>query len=53
MGRITGKVADGVYTPKSDGTVAEVIDTYLASAAFEREANTTLSYSKALLPVVD
>lgn len=53
VGRITGKVADGVYTPKWDGTVAEVIDTYLASAAFEREANTTLSYSKALLPVVD
>lgn len=33
--------------------MAEVIDAYLASAAFEREANTVLSYTKALLPVCD
>jgi integrase len=51
VGRITGKVADGTYVAKWDGTVAEVIDSYLKSAEFEHEANTVLSYSKALLPV--
>jgi integrase len=51
VARITGKVADGTYVAKWDGTVAEVLDDYLKSAAFEREANTVLSYTKALLPV--
>ena len=51
VARITGKVADRTYTPKWDGTVAEVLDDYLKSAAFEKEANTRLSYEKALLPV--
>jgi integrase len=50
VARITGKVADGTYTPRWDGLVSEVIDDYLKSAAFEREANTRLSYTKALLP---
>ncbi|MGH3218978.1 MAG: tyrosine-type recombinase/integrase [Streptosporangiaceae bacterium] len=53
VARITGQVASGTYTARWDGTVAEVIDAYLKSAAFEREANTALSYSKALLPVRD
>jgi integrase len=51
VSRITGQVADGTYTPRWDGTVVEVVDGYLRSAAFEREANTVLSYTKALLPV--
>jgi hypothetical protein len=51
VARITGQVADKKYTPRWDGTVGEMLDDYLKSACFEREANTALSYSKALLPV--
>jgi integrase len=50
IARITGKVADGSYTPRWDGTVNDVADAYLASALFEREANTAVSYTNALLP---
>jgi integrase len=51
--RIGVAVDNRTYVKPWDGTVAEVIDAYLASAAFEREANTVLSYTKALLPVRD
>jgi hypothetical protein len=51
VARITGQVADKTYTPKWDGTVADVVDDYLASASFERSANTIVSYANALLPV--
>jgi integrase len=52
VARITGKVADRIYVRPRDDTVAEVIDAYLASRAItKREANTRLSYAKALLPV--
>jgi len=49
--RIGAAVDKGTYTRPWDGTVAEVLDAYLVSAAFEKEANTVLSYTKALLPV--
>ena len=51
VARVTGKVADGTYVPRWDGDINAMIDAYLKSATFEREANTALSYSKALLPV--
>jgi integrase len=51
VARITGQVAGGTYTPKWDGTVSEMCDDYLKSAAFEREANTRVSYTNALKPV--
>lgn len=53
VARVTGQVATGTYTPRWDGTVSEMLDAYLKSAVFDREANTALSYSKALLPVRD
>jgi integrase len=53
VARITGKVADKIYTPKWDGTVAEVLDDYLKSAGFEKADNTVVSYTKALLPARD
>ena len=51
VARITGQVSDGTYTARWDGSVSQLCDDYLASACFEKEANTALSYTKALLPV--
>jgi hypothetical protein len=51
--RIGTAVDNGTYARPWDGTVAEVLDDYLKAAAFEREANTVLSYTKALLPARD
>jgi integrase len=50
IARITGRVADGTYVPRWDGTVAEVVDAYEKSALFEKAANTRVSYRNALLP---
>jgi hypothetical protein len=51
--RIGVAVDKGTYTKPWDGTVAEILDDYLESVAFERGANTGLSYAKALLPARD
>jgi len=54
VARITGKVADRTYVRPRDDTVSDVLDAYLASRKItKREANTRLSYAKALLPVRD
>ena len=50
LARITGRVADGTYTPRWDGTLNDVVDAYEKSALFEKAANTAVSYRNALLP---
>jgi integrase len=49
--RIGHQVRTGEYVARWDGTVNELCDDYLASALFEREANTAASYTDAFLPV--
>ena len=49
--KIGHAVDRGTYVKPWDGLVNDVLDAYLKSALFEREANTALSYTKALLPV--
>ena len=53
IARITGARASGTYVHPWNGTVIELIDAHLKSATFERAANTTLNYEKALLPARD
>ena len=50
LARVTGRVADGTYTPRWDGTLNDVVDAYEKSALFEKAANTAVSYRNALLP---
>ena len=49
--RLTGQLADGRFTDRTAATVNDALDAYLASALFEREAATAVSYTGALLPV--
>lgn len=51
--RLTGQMVEGRHTDRSRMTVSEALDAYLASALFEREAATRVSYAGALLPVRD
>jgi integrase len=44
VARITGKVDDGAYVPRWDGTVGELLDNWLASACFEKAEATKASY---------
>jgi integrase len=53
LARLTGQIADGKFTDRTDMTVNEALDAYLESACFERAANTRVSYAGALLPVRD
>jgi hypothetical protein len=48
--RLTGQMVEGRHTDRSRMTVSEALDAYLASALFEREAATRVSYAGALLP---
>jgi integrase len=50
LARIGHETRTGTYVRPWDGTVAELLDGYLASATFEREANTKASYRHALAP---
>jgi integrase len=49
--RLTGQLADGRFTDRTAATVNDALDAYLASALFEREQATKVSYTGALLPV--
>jgi integrase len=51
LGRLTGAVADGTFVDRSRETLSQALDKYLASAVFERSANTAASYRNCLLPV--
>jgi integrase len=51
LARLTGQMVEGKHTDRSRMTVNEALDAYLASALFEREAATGVSYRGALLPV--
>jgi integrase len=53
LARLTGQMVEGRHTDRSRMTVSEALDAYLASALFEREAATKVSYAGALLPVRD
>ena len=48
LATITHQVNEGSYVPRWDGTVNQLLDDYLKSATFEREANTKASYRDAL-----
>lgn len=48
--RIRHQARDGTYVGRWNGTVAEVIDAYLATALFEKEENTKVAYATALKP---
>ena len=49
--RLTGQLVSGTFTDRTAATVNDALDAYLASALFEREAATRVSYTGALLPV--
>lgn len=51
LARICHETRTGAYVRPWDGTVNELLDDYLRSATFEREANTAASYRHAFLPV--
>ena len=51
--RLTGQLVTGTFTDRTAATVNDALDAYLASALFEREAATKVSYAGALLPVRD
>jgi integrase len=51
--RLTGQLVTGTFTDRTAATVSDALDAYLASALFEREAATKVSYRSALLPVRD
>jgi integrase len=51
LARIGHETRTGAYVKPWDGTVSELLDDYLRSATFEREANTAASYGYAFLPV--
>ena len=51
LARIGHETRTGTYVKPWDGTVAELLDDYLRSACFEREANTAASYRDAFKPV--
>ena len=48
LGKITHQRAEGTYVPRWNGTVEQLCDEYLRSAAFGRELNTAESYRNAL-----
>jgi integrase len=51
LARIGHQTRTGEYVRPWDGTIGELLDAYLRSATFEREANTAASYRHAFLPV--
>jgi integrase len=53
VARITGALAAGTYVHKWDGTVADLCADYVKSAAFERSANTQVSYRNSLKPAIE
>jgi integrase len=50
LARISHQSGTGMYVRRWDDTVGELLDDYLRTAAFGREANTRLSYENALKP---
>lgn len=50
LARITHQSGTGTYVHRWDGTVGELLDDYLRTATFGREANTAASYANALKP---